>query len=270
MVTTATTSIQAFARYYLETSCLEVKCNPGKVPTHFAVDAEPLDLRPRRPAELRVTQRRPRSFKRGALERPEVRAALHHKFWHHELQAAELFCWAILRFSDAPQPFRKGLVRIFKDELRHMGMYQRHIEALGFKLTDFEIRDWFWDRVPLCTTPLEFVALLGMGLEGANLEHTARFESWFRAVGDHAAAEIQEQVGREEVAHVRFAIRWFREWTGAVDFDTWCCTLPAPLTPLLMRGKTIHQSRRIQAEFPQGFIERLRSWHPSAGPVSPP
>lgn len=258
--------VQAWAQAYVESTSLETKIAPPEPPSGYEQDAPVRDLRPGRPAELEVTLEKPKSIKLGALERLEVRAALHHKFWHHELQAAELMCWAITRFPDVPRDFHKGLIRIFRDEVRHMGMYQKHIEALGFHLASFPVRDWFWDRVPTCETPLQFVALLGMGLEGANLDHTARFSHWLRSVGDEAGARIQEQVGREEIAHVRFANRWFREWTGGISFQTWQKALPPPLSPLLMRGKTVNVDPRLRAEFPRDFIEQLVSWQPDPLP----
>ncbi len=57
-----------------------------------------------------------------------------------------------------------------------------------------------------------FVAALGIGLEGANLDHTARFAERFRAVGDEAGAALQERICAEEVPHVRFAASWFARW----------------------------------------------------------
>jgi uncharacterized ferritin-like protein (DUF455 family) len=236
---------------------LATKVHPAAPPERWDADYLREDLRPGRPEELRVTLSKPKSVKMGALGRKDARAELHHKFWHHELQAAELMCWAILRFPETPQEFRDGLVRIFRDEVRHMHMYQEHIEALGFHVGDFEVRDWFWDRIPTCETPLQFVALLGMGLEGANLDHTVRFAHWLRAAGDERGARIQEQVGREEIAHVRFATRWFRNWAGTVDFDRWCEELPPPLTPLLMRGKQVQMAARLNAEFTQEFLDSL-------------
>jgi uncharacterized ferritin-like protein (DUF455 family) len=262
-------TVEEWARLYIECSDLSGKISPALPPKRWAPDRAPLDPRPGRPPELEVSLKKPRTFKQGALVRAEARAALHHKFWHHELQAAELMCWALLRFPDTPQEFREGLLRIFRDEVRHMGMYQAHIESLGFALGDYPVRDWFWERIPTCETPVQFVALLGMGLEGANLDHTARFSTWLRSVGDLEGATIQEQVGREEVAHVRFATRWFRAWTGDVDFDEWCAALPEPLTPLLMRGKTLQMEPRLKAEFPQAFLTSLERWEPEPHKPSP-
>lgn len=259
-----------WARSYLLCEDLPTKIAPPPPPETWQLDYEREDLRPGRPTELIVTRKKPKSVKMGALARAESRALLHHKFWHHELQAAELMCWAILRFPETPQEFRDGLVRIFRDEVRHMRMYQDHIEGLGFQLGQFEVRDWFWERIPTCETPLQFVALLGMGLEGANLDHTVRFSRWLRAAGDEQGARLQEQVGREEIAHVRFATRWFRTWAGSVDFDRWCAELPPPLSPLLMRGKQIQMEARRRAGFPQEFLDCLARFTPAVAlPRSP-
>lgn len=258
-------TVEAWARAYVLSRDLSWKSAPPPPPSAWETAPEPCHLTtPGRPPELRVTLEKPRSVKLGALRSPEARARLLHKFWHHELQAAELMCWALLRFPETDREFRRGLVRICRDEIRHMRLYRTHIEALGFSVGDFPVRDWFWERVPTCRTPLEFVALLGMGFEAANLEHTPRFASWFRAVGDEAGAAIQEQVGREEVAHVRFATRWFRTWAQTADFDTWCGSLPPPLTPLLLRGKTINREGRLRAGMDPDFIDRLEAWRPAS------
>src|SRR6185312_12441409 len=139
------------------------------------------------------------------------RARALHAFLHHELQAAELMAWAVLAFPETPLEFREGLVRIAKDEIRHMRIYAEQIERLGFHVGDFEVRDWFWERVPTARTPASFVAVMGLGLESANLEHAASFAARFRAAGDEDGARAQEIVAREEIAHVRFGVRWFEE-----------------------------------------------------------
>lgn len=258
------TTVERWALDYVLSTDLDWKKSPPPVPERWAPAPEALPLgAPGRPAELHVTLDKPKSVKLGALQKPEARARLLHKFWHHELQAAELMCWALLRFPETEQEFRRGLLRICRDEIRHMSLYEEHIQALGFRVGDFPVRDWFWERVPTCRTPLQFVALLGMGFEAANLEHTPRFAGWFRAVGDEAGALLQEQVGREEVAHVRFATRWFRTWSGSADFDVWQRNLPAPLTPLLLRGKTINRLGRLRAGMDEAFIDQLEAWRPT-------
>jgi len=215
---------------------------------------------PGRPEVLALTERSPKTPSVGALARPEMRARLLHTFAHHELQAAELFCWAVLAFPDAPRELARGLVRLALEELEHLGLYRAHMERLGTRFGDLPVRDWFWERVPAARSALDFVAFVGLGLEGANLEHSARFARVFREHGDAAGAAVLERVERDEVGHVAFAKRWFEELTGrALDFDAWRARLPEPLTPMLLRGLPLNRDARRRAGLDEQFLARLES-----------
>ena len=256
-------TVEAWAHSYIRSASLAHKCAPPAPPENWAAHPSPSDVRPlERPPELVLSERSPKTPRPGALREPKVRAQLLHTFWCHELQAAELMCWALLKFSDAEPEFRRGLVRIWKDEVRHMALYAEHVKKLGFTLGAFPMRDWFWQRVPACTTKLMFVAVLGMGFEAANLEHAPRFAMWFRMVGDHAGADLQDRVALEEIGHVRFATHWFKTWTGADDFETWMQALPRPLSPMLMRGKSINRDARLTAGMSEAFIDQLARYQP--------
>lgn len=238
------------------------KLRPPPVPDAWEVD--PPARRPRapgRPAELRVVPRSPRTPRPGALARPEARARLVAALAHHELQAAELFAWGLLAFPAAPRAFRRGLLRLALDELRHLREYAEHLRACGSALGEHPVRDWFWERVPRCRSPLELVALLGLGLEGANLDHSARWAEHLRAAGDDAGAALLERIGREEVAHVRFAARWFRRLdpvgAASLDFDAWAARLVPPLTPALLRGRPLARELRARAGLGPEFLDRL-------------
>jgi uncharacterized ferritin-like protein (DUF455 family) len=188
------------------------------------------------------------------------RARLVHTFLHHELQAAELMCWALLRFSDTPLGFRRGLLGVCRDEVRHMRLYRDYLADQGVAFGDFPVRDWFWQRVPACPTPLHFVATMGVGLEGGNLDHTARFAERFRACGDERGAELQQRVGQEEIAHVRFALKWYRHWSQSETFSEWRSALPEPLSPILMRGRPLNAEARRRAGMSEEFVQQLEAW----------
>lgn len=256
-------TIERWAWDYVTTTDLAHKLAPPAPPRAFADRAAPLRLAaPGRPRELIVTARAPKTPGPEAMRAPERRAALVHTFLHHELQAAELMCWAVLAFPDAPEAFRQGLIGIARDEVRHMALYAEHLAALGSRVGAFPVRDWFWQRIPSSPTPAHFVAAVGMGLEGANLDHAARFTDRFRAVGDEQGAVIEARIGAEEVPHVRFALHWFERFTGAITFDAWARHLPPPLSPLLMRGAPIHREARLAAGFPEAFVDALERWQP--------
>jgi len=258
-----TPDIEAWAEQYVRTTELGHKLAPPPPPKSFREGAMPLRLsEPGRPPELRPAKRTERTPKQEALEEPYHRARTLHAFLHHELQAAELMCWAILAFPDAELEFRRGLLGICLDEIRHMGLYVEHIRALGCRVGDFGIRDWFWKRVPACTSPTQFVAVMGMGLEAANLEYAPNFAARFRAAGDEIGARIQERIAAEEVAHVGFATRWFARWTGGCDFEEWSRQLPPPLSPWVMHGQPVAHEARRRAGMSDAFVRSLTAYVP--------
>jgi uncharacterized ferritin-like protein (DUF455 family) len=259
-----TETVQDWAREFLETQSLDKKCRPGTPPDLWERAPEPLAVRANRPSELTVTLDQPAPFTLTTLKGTDARCLLMHKFWHHELQAAELMAWGILRFVETPHEFREGLLGILLDEVRHMGLYEAYLQARGHSVGDFPVRDFLWERVELCTSPIAFVALLGMGMEAANLEHAARFEARLRAAGDEEGALIQRQIGLEEVAHVRFATRWFRTWTGGLDFARYRAELPADLKAQAVRGKHLQLEARRRAGMTDEFLQKLAAWDHSS------
>jgi uncharacterized ferritin-like protein (DUF455 family) len=255
-------TVERWAWDFVHTTTLAEKLTPPPVPLEWE-HAPPVRRieRPGRPHELSVVAR---ARKTRGLASPAGRARALHTFLHHELQAAELMAWAVLAFPGTPRAFRAGLVRIAEDEARHMRAYAGQIERLGSGVGDFNVRDWFWERVPCCPDAASFVATMGLGFESANLEHSRSFAERFRAAGDDEGAEVQERVGREEVAHVRFGARWFAELRGDLTFDSWRSALPPPLSPTLMRGRVLDRDARTRAGFSADFLDQLDAWQPLA------
>ncbi len=255
-------TVERWAWDYVTGTELSAKLTPPQVPDTWEERPPPRRLAaPGRPPELSVGGR---ANKMRGLASKTGRARALHTFLHHELQAAELMAWALLAFPATPREFRAGLVRIALDEARHMRMYHSHIERLGHAIGEFPVRDWFWERVPTCASPTAFVAVMGLGLESANLEHTAAYAARFRLAGDEEGARVQEQVGLEEIAHVRFGARWFEELAGPLEFDAWRRALPPPLTPLLMRGGPLARDARLRGGQPARFLDELSAWQPDS------
>ncbi len=262
-------TIEAWCLDYISAEEVAAKCSPGEPPAlfdgYYAPDLAVCSaMAPGRGVGLRVQERAERIPRPAALREASARAKLLHVFMHHEIQAAELSAWAILRFPDAPAEFRRGLLGILDDEARHAQMYLGRVRELGSQYGDFAVRDWFWEKARHCTTPLQYTALMGLGFEGANIDHAARFERQLRDVNDERSADLVGQVGREEVSHVRFASRWFAEWTGEAegdgpDYDRWCEALPPPLTPAVFKGDPVQVERRARAGLSRSFLGRLMS-----------
>lgn len=231
---------------------LDVEASWGRDPSAERIVA------PGRPSHLRVVERAPGVPRPDALADPLQRARLFLTFAHHELQAAELFAWGVLAFPGAPREFRAGLVRLAQEELAHRRAYVAHAARLGLLDGAVPVRDWFWQRVTTCADPAAFVAFQGLGLEGANLEHAARYSRRFREVSDEAGARVLDAVEADEIEHVAFAARWFERFTGApLDYDRWRAALPPPLTPALMQGRPLNLAARRKAGLDETFLARL-------------
>jgi uncharacterized ferritin-like protein (DUF455 family) len=255
-------TVERWAWDYILSDSLQIKLDPSPVPETWEDEMAPARrlTAPGRPSELRVVSK---AGKTRGLKAASGRARALHTFFHHELQAAELMLWALLTFPETPREFRAGLVRIALDEIRHMHLYAKQIARLGFAIGQFSVRDWFWERVPSCENAASFVATMGLGVESANLEHTASFAARFREAGDEEGARIQELIGREEIAHVRFGGRWFETFrSSSLDFETWRLALPSPLSPMLMRGKPMNREARLSAGQNEAFLDGLEAWLP--------
>ncbi|CAN5490838.1 hypothetical protein BH09MYX1_BH09MYX1_22150 [soil metagenome] len=223
-------TVERWAWEYLFGTTMALKLDPPPRPRVWE-EAPPVRRveAPGRPPELRLATRRHKPMGKNALERKERRIELVHTFLHHELQAAELMAWALLAFPDTPRAFRVGLLGVLDDEARHMRLYQAYLAGHGTTFGDLPVRDWFWERLPTCTTARAFVATMGMGFEAGNLDHTRRFAERLRAAGDASAAAMTELVGEEEIPHVRFAMRWYVRFGGDARFAGWRADLPPPL-----------------------------------------
>lgn len=203
----------------------------------------------------------------GGMHDPFQRARILHALANHELQAAELFAWALLAFPDAPAEYRRGLASILDDEQRHTRMYIARIEALGHRFGEFPVTGYFWKKAPNILSPIDFVAAMSLTFENANLDHTVEYAAAARAAGDEKAALVIERIGRDEVEHVRFGWRWLNELKDVETdaWDAWRQHLAWPLRPSKARGARFHAEGRREAGLDEAFIERLAASYEPPG-----
>lgn len=220
---------------------------------------------PGRPANLPI--RPARAVKVPSVEGfadPAQRVRILHALANHELQAAELFAWALLAFPEAPAEFRHGLGKILDDEQRHTRMYAARVEAHGARLGDFPVNGYFWGKVPAIHTPLHFIAAMSLTFENANLDHTVENAEAARRGGDEKTARVIEQIALDEVEHVRFGWRWLQVWKepGESSWDAWRRSLSWPLRPAKAKGVRFHRAGREAAGLEAEFIARLEASEP--------
>lgn len=216
---------------------------------------------PSRPPELQIASRgdRKRMPAPGALHDPMMRARALHTFANHELMAIELMAWALLAYPEADAAFRRGLVRILRDEQRHLAMYVERLRDLGVAFGDLPVNDHFWRCAPSLTTPLKWVCAMNLVFEQANLDHAPIFASHFDRVEDTASAELMRQIERDEIHHVGFGARFLASNTpaGRATFDVWVENLTFHNTPDRAAGATFNGEARRASGLDDDFIARL-------------
>ncbi len=199
----------------------------------------------------------------AGMRDPAQRARILHALANHELQAVELFAWALLAFPDAPRLFRRGLCAILGDEQRHFRLYETRLQAHGHRFGDFAVTGHFWNHLGQLSSPLAFACIMGLTFENANLDFAQDYARAARAAGDPDTAAVLDQVHKDEIRHVRFAWRWLEKWRGpSPAWDVYRATMSPPLGPARARGRDLCADSRRAAGLTPDFIARLAAVAP--------
>ncbi len=256
--------IRELALTLVTTEDLDRKLAPPPAGLTDEAPGPPLRIeRPGRPLGLRF-QRRIDVPPIEGMPDPAQRPRILHALANHELQAAELFAWALLAFPEAPPEFRRGLLRILADEQRHTRMYIARVEDAGARFGDYPVNGYFWSKIETITTPLRFLCAMSLTFENANLDHTIDYEEAARRAGDAKTAAVIERVHRDEIEHVRFGWTWLQVFKHEDEsaWDAFQANLIWPLRPTKARGRIFHREGREAAGLDPEFIRRLEETEP--------
>lgn len=261
-----TATYREFAFDVLATPSLDAKLAP---PPRWLRDDDPGPPvrfeEPARPPELAIVPgARTKVPRIEGMSDPAQRRRILHAFANHELQAVELFAWALLAFPAAPRSFRDGCLRILADEQRHLRLYAARVEALGGRFGTEPVSGHFWRAAAKLRTPLEFVCAMGLTFENANLDFATEHAAAARRAGDEATAAVLETVHREEIAHVRFAWQHLLLWKPP-DETPWDCyraNVAGPYGPSRARGAAFDEACRRAAGLDDDFVAHLAATAP--------
>ena len=257
--------LRAFAERVLYSDKLTIKiARIDESLTDHALGGAVRVTQPTRPANLQFAERKkaPAMPKAESLKDVRKRAIAHHVMANHELQALEVMAMVLLAFPDASAVFRMGLAQVMFDEQRHTRMHVQRCEELGVRFGDYPVNGWIWKKAQDYSSTLEYVAGLPLVFEGANLDHTAEFEQYFRAAGDRRSAAIMRAIHKDEIRHVEFGLNWLRQLkpAGVSDWDAWTGALHWPIRPSRARGDLFQRDARLQAGLTPEFIDRLEAF----------
>jgi uncharacterized ferritin-like protein (DUF455 family) len=263
--------LREFAEQVLFATSLEEKLRcPDVITDEHPGPALITPAAPGRPAALRF---KPHGSGRGdfpglqRLDQPRERGRLLHFFANHELLATELMALVLLRFPDAPEAFRKGVLQTLKDEQEHTRLYLQRMKSCGIEFGELPVSGYFWRCVSTMENPIDYVAGLCLTFEQANLDFARHFARGFAQAGDAETARLLERIYRDEIGHVAYGLKWFRRWKNPdeSDWEAFCHTLRFPLSPQRAKGFAVNVEGRRAAGFDPHFIAELNVYSQSKG-----
>jgi uncharacterized ferritin-like protein (DUF455 family) len=203
-------------------------------------------------------------FPRGHFHLDEKKAMALSSFANHELLAIEMMAAALLIFdhsTDQMQRFKLGIVKTIKDEQKHFLLYTNRLKDLGYEFGDFPINDFFWRQMKSIKTPDQYLAIMCLTFEAANLDFAHFYEKFFREVGDVKTANILKVVYEDEISHVAFGVNYLEKWRANKSlWEYYNENLPYPLTAARSKGKNFVVEARKKAKMDEDFISKLSSF----------
>lgn len=195
------------------------------------------------------------------LHNSDKRAICLHRFAGHELLAVEIMAYAILAFPDAPKHFRRGVASTLQEEQEHVRLYLKEMKRLGISLEDHSLHKHFWAYTPYLRTPEQYLSVMSLTFEMANLDYAPMYGSAFREHGDESAAKLMDRILSDEISHVSFGWNWLKklkpkqesEWSAWRDF------LPPHLPPERAMGRTFQEKYRQKAGVSPEWISSLKN-----------
>lgn len=202
------------------------------------------------------------------LHDQEQRAILLHFFANHELLAVELMALALLKFPDAPDSFRRGVLRTLQEEQNHTRWYLQRMKECGVNFGDYHLSPMIWSHLSDMESPLDYVSRLSLTFEQANLDYAKHYSQVLHEAGDPKTAKILNKIYHDEIAHVGYGLKWLRRWkqNAQSDWDAWHQQLHFPLSPIRAKGiAPFNEEGRRKAGLDEDFIANLKRFQSTRG-----
>lgn len=186
----------------------KIKELPASLEMAFQRPETEFPLDPARDVQVLMPRLHPE--KKGLSYR-EGQARLLHDLASIELQAMELGLRTLHEFPEAPEGFREELAALAASEARHLALCLDGIEKLGFKWGDWPVHNLLWAAAGPEDSLLDRILIVHRYLEGSGLDAGDTLLRRLEAVLEGPLHSIARTIFTEEIEHVEFGSRWYRE-----------------------------------------------------------
>ncbi len=141
----------------------------------------------------------------------EGQARMLHDLASIELQAMELGLRTLLEFPEADQQFKEELLAITLSESQHLEMCLNEIQKLGFNWGNWPINCGLWNAVSPTDSLIDRILIVHRYLEGSGLDAGDTLLRRLAGVDAKSVQQTVKIINDEEVGHVFFGSKWYRE-----------------------------------------------------------
>jgi uncharacterized ferritin-like protein (DUF455 family) len=260
--------IHKFAQHVLNSQDIEAKLASSREIDFHLTDFEypgmTIPNQPGRPEQLKFSDTQVKFPRRQSLNDKKMRGRALHFFANHELLAIEMLAAAIVAFpclNEDDHNFKKTCLATMADEQKHFILYRNRMNELGVQFGEYPLNDFFWDKMINIQSPAQFISLLSLTFEAANLDFSLYYANIFEELGDHETAEIMKIVHRDEITHVKAGAHWMNRWRNDQTlWDYYIEHLPALITPARAKGMIYDRRSRELAGLDDDFISKMLNY----------
>lgn len=219
---------------------------------------------PGRIPRLSFSEKKIKFPKAEAFVNDEKKAMALHFFANHELLAIEMMAASLLKFPHTnlqDEKFKRGILTTIQDEQRHFKMYLNRMKDFGLEFGDLPLNDFFWKQMPLLKTKEQYLALMSLTFEMANLDFMKYYQEIYQGVGDIKSAEILKIIGEEEISHVAFGVTHLN-WTRGDQplWDYYLSLLPEKMSAARSKGPILNLEAREKTGIDDEFLNSAKNY----------
>lgn len=255
--------LRQWAQGILEATKLEGKLFSPQNLTDLAPGLPLIIDEPKRPINMAFSKRGQKNKIPPFQEHkdPEKRAICLHRFAGHELLAVEIMAYVLLAFPEAPPSFRFGLAHTLKEEQGHVRLYQDRMKDFGLNFGDLPLYRHFWIHTKFIKSPQEYISMMSLTFEMANLDFAPIYGESFGKAGDLKSKALMDKILHDEIAHVRFGHRWLDKMKNKEDtlWEAYEKSLPPLLSPKRAKGFYVIEEHRKKCGLSDQWIENIRN-----------
>jgi uncharacterized ferritin-like protein (DUF455 family) len=153
------------------------------------------------------------------LSYKEGQARLLHDLASIELQAMELAYRTLVEYPEAPSGFREELAAVTLSEAKHFELCLNGIEKLGHQWGEWPVHTALWEAVASSDTLLDRILIVHRYLEGSGLDAGETLLRRLDHILESDVHPVVRTIFHDEVGHVEFGSRWYRELCMMEDRD---------------------------------------------------